>query len=453
MIYQSERGDIRLLLTGDTMLSRRLTPFNEPDYLALVELVRGADCAFANFETTVRERHEGAPQFQLGTPMTTPPALLDDMRWMGFDIYSGANNHATDYGVEGVLAMQAHFRRRNLPLAGIGANLAEARAPAYVDVAAGRVALIAANAFFVPGTQAGEQRADSPGRPGINPIHFTTTYTVDQESLQTLRRLGDKLGLAQEKARYRAHFFAASEAPKDEDSKLNFLGGNFRLGDGFGVSTTASPADTAGILRAIREARRQADWVIFSFHFHEFGAGGRLTAQNLTDLEEPAEFVVELSRAAIDAGADVVAGHGPHLTLGLELYKGRPIFYSLGNFALQNDTIEVVPAESYGRFGLGHEATPADFLDIRSGNGTRGFPASREYWESVVATCDFSAGKLAAVTLHPIDLAFGRPRAQRGRPLLAHGEVAARALQRVRDLSRRYGADIRIDGERATVRL
>jgi hypothetical protein len=76
----------------------------------------------------------------------------------------------------------------------------------------------------------------------------------------------------------------------------------------------------------------------------------------MTGLDEPAQFVVELSRAAIEAGADAVVGHGPHLTLGVEIHRGRPIFYSLGNFILQNDTIEVVPAESYGRFGLGAAA-------------------------------------------------------------------------------------------------
>jgi poly-gamma-glutamate capsule biosynthesis protein CapA/YwtB (metallophosphatase superfamily) len=451
MIYRSESRSIRMMLTGDAMLSRRLTPFKEPDYLALVERLRQADVSFTNLESTVRERHEGAPVFQQGTPMTTSPALLADLRWMGVDIVSMANNHATDYGVGGILASIEHLRRADFPFAGIGANLAEARAPAYVDVAAGRVALVAGNAFFsAPGTQAGEQRRDSPGRPGANPIGFTTSYTVDNETLKVLQRASRELGFAQERARYRALFFSESEMPKDQDDLVSFLGHSFQRGNAFSVSTRTNAADRDGILNAIREARRQADWVIFSFHYHEMGDRGRLDARRMTEMQEPAGFVVELSRAAIDAGASAVVGHGPHLTLGIEVYKERPILYSLGNFVLQNDTIEVVPAESYGRFGLGPEAGPADFLDARTGNDTRGFPASRDYWESVVAEIDFADGKLGGLRLVPIDLGFGRSRPQRGRPVLARDDAARNALGRVAELSKIYGTKIETDG---TVRL
>ena len=73
MIYRSEKGNIRMMLAGDAMPARRLVPFDEPDYLALAELFRGADVGFANLETTVREPHEGTPIVTQGTPMSTPP--------------------------------------------------------------------------------------------------------------------------------------------------------------------------------------------------------------------------------------------------------------------------------------------------------------------------------------------------------------------------------------------
>src|SRR5262245_10583686 len=164
-------------------------------------------------------------------------------------------------------------------------------------------------------------------------------------------------------------------------------------------------------------------------------------------MEEMAAFYVDFAKAAIDAGADVVAGHGPHLTLGVEIYRQRPIFYSLGNFIFQNDTVEVFPAESYGRFGLGHEATPADFLDTRTDGEKRGFPASREFWESVVAECEFRNRAVAAIRLHPVDLGHGTSRAQRGRPMLARGDVARRVLERVARLSKPFGTRLEFDGE------
>lgn len=451
MPYRSESGDIRMLLAGDVMLSRRLTPFGEDEYLALIEILRGGDVTFANLETTVRERHEGTPNYTQGTPMSTSPRLLEDLKWMGIDIVSCANNHATDYGGGGVLASLGHLRNAGIPNAGAGANLAEAGAPAYCDTPAGRVGLVAATAFFRPWNRASDQRPDAAGRPGVNPLGFTTRYEVDEQAFNALRRISDELGITQERARHRAQFYSTAEVPPERPDSLSLLGGQFERGTDFAVSTNVNPADAEANLRWIREAKRQADWVIFSFHCHEFGAGARLTAESDVEMEEPAQFAVDFARAAVVAGADVVAGHGPHLTLGVEIFEGRPILYSLGNFVFQNDTVEVFPAESYSRFGLTHTATPADFLDARTRNDRQGFPAYRQFWESVVAACEFRGHKLAALHLHPIDLGYGTPRGQRGRPMLARGEVADRALRRVRELSARYGAEVVIRGATGTL--
>ena len=219
------------------------------------------------------------------------------------------------------------------------------------------------------------------------------------------------------------------------------------------VATKAKTADVEANLRWIREAKRQADFVIFSLHNHEYGATGALTAATNIGMEEPAAFVTEVAHAAIEAGADVVAGHGPHLTLGVEIYQGKPILYSLGNFIFQNDNVPAFPAEAYQRFGLGEQATPTDFLDARTGNETRGFPASAEYWHGLAATCDFRAGRLARLDLHPLDLGHGTPRAQRGRPVLAQGKVAAAILDRVKRLSARYRTELSIEGALASVQL
>jgi poly-gamma-glutamate synthesis protein (capsule biosynthesis protein) len=385
--------------------------------------------------------------------MTTPPTLLEDLRWMGLRLFSCANNHATDYGADGLVAMLRHLRRAQLLFAGAGANLAEARKPAYVDTAAGRVALVAATTFYPSWTRAADQRPDAAGRPGVNPLDFATGFTIDEASFAALRKVSERLGLTQQRARQRAMFFSAQEAPEDGAEALHFLGHRFARGAGFSVSTKIRAADAEANLRSIKEARRQADWVIFSLHNHEFGPANALAAATHVDLEEPAHFVVDFAHAAIDAGADIVAGHGPHLTLGVEIYKDRPILYSLGNFIFQNDNVPVFPAEAYARFGLDEKATPTDFLDARTGNETRGFPASREYWQGLVAVAEFTARRLSALRLYPIDLGHGLPRAQRGRPVLAQGPVAAAILERVRRLSVRYDTEMAVEGATATIRL
>lgn len=452
-LYQAERGNVTMALVGDTMLSRALKSHSESDYLALAELLRSADVTFANLETTVRESDEGTPNLTQGTPMSTSPLLLDDLKWMGIDVVSVANNHATDYSTSGVLATLRHLERAGVPFSGAGRTLMEARRPAYFDSPAGRVALISATSFFRPWNRAADSRPDSAGRPGINPLGFTTSHTVDEAALLMLRHISDELGMTQERKRHRKQFFSPSEVPADDPDSALLLGTRFRLGTVFGTSTVVDAKDAEANLRWIREARKQADWVIFSFHNHEFGENGKLTAPTDIELEESAEFMVQFAHAAIDAGANVVAGHGPHVTMGVEIYKGCPIFYSLGNFVFQNETINAFPAEAYGRFGLDGTSTPAEFLDARTGNDTRGFPASPEFWESFVAVCEFSSNALSAVRLVPLDLGYGRPRSQRGRPILARGIVAQRVLDRIERLSRRFGTKIEIEGECGVLRF
>lgn len=453
MPYQAESGDITMALVGDAMLARALQPHREPEWLALVELLQRSDLGFANLETTVRHAHEGWANFTQGTPMSTPPALIDELRWLGIDIVSVANNHVTDYGPSGVAACLEHLRARGLPSAGAGLTLTEARRPAYVDTPAGRVALVAATSFFRPWNRAADSRPDSPGRPGINPLGFSTSYTVDDAALAALRTVSDRLGLTQERARHRAQFYSAAEAPRDDADSLLLLGSKFRRGSDFAVHTRVDTRDAEANLAFIREARKQADWVLFSFHNHEFGAAGRLTAATEVELGETAGFVVDFARAAVEAGADVVVGHGPHLTMGVEVHRGRPILYSLGNFLFQNETIDAFPAEAYERFGLGPSATPSQFLDARTGGDTRGFPAAPEFWHGCLAQCDFRSGRLGSLRLVPLDLGHGRPRAQRGRPLQARGAVADQALARMQALSRPFGTEIGRDGDVGVVRL
>jgi len=453
MIYNSERADIRIVAVGDAMPTRGLTKYDEPDYLGLVELMRSADVGVANLETTVRRIDEGHPNASTGTVMSTPPRLLADLKWMGINLVSAANNHACDYGVAGMLAAIDHLIAAQLPFAGIGPTLMTARAPAFLDTKMGRVALVSATSFYAAHARAGDSRPDSPGRPGINPLRFSKIYIVDEQAFRDIGRIKERLGLAYAQKRNAVHFYSKTEAPVDGAEEMTFADGKFRLGSEFSVSTSVHSEDAKANLRQIEEARRRADWVIFSLHNHELGEAGRESAKSKADMEEPAGFAMEFARAAIDAGAHIVAGHGPHVPFGVEIYKGRPIFHSLGNFIMQNDTVDAFPADAYARFGMPIDATPADFLDERSGNGKRGFDGAAGFWLGLAAECEFRASRLVALTLHPLDLGFGTKRSQRGRPVLARGDAARTVLERVRKLSGRFGAEVKIEGERGLVSL
>jgi poly-gamma-glutamate synthesis protein (capsule biosynthesis protein) len=440
--YEAEKGNFMLALAGDTMLTRKLIPFKEEKFLRLREILRGADAAFANLEGTVHAWDEGTPGITQGTFMTTDPKLLEDLKWLGINMVSCANNHAFDYGEDGVLANLRHLDAAALAHAGTGKNLAEARAPGYLDTPNGRVGLIATTATFRPWNQAGEQRPDLRGRPGINPLGFQTGYRVDAAAFEQVKRISRELGFAKSDERARKHFYSDKEIPDAKSAELSLLGNRYLLGEGFSIETQANERDLQDNLRWIREARRQSDWLVVSAHCHEFGGASLLTASTRAELEETADFVTKFAHQTIDEGADVFVGHGSHFPMGIEIYRGKPIFYSVGNFVFQNETVGFFPADAYERFDLDLKATPSDFLDARTAGGKKGHPSDPAYWENMFAVCKFEAKKLREIKIFPIEQGFGRPRPQRGRPVLAEGELANRVIERVTRLSRRYGTKV-----------
>jgi poly-gamma-glutamate capsule biosynthesis protein CapA/YwtB (metallophosphatase superfamily) len=445
MGYDSSKENFRVALAGDCMLTRRLSVFDEPAFLALRDLFRGCDAGFVNLESVVRRPDEGTPGVTRGTYMTTPPELLSDLSWLGVTMVGNANNHAYDYGEAGLTATIRHLTEAGIMFAGIGQNLAEARRPGYLDTRAGRVALIATTATYRPWNAASPQRPDMRGRPGINPLGSTTTYTVDDATFQALDKMSEGLGFNQTRKRNRTHFFNDKEAPPDAQGEMQLFGERIVKGSKFCTASSADNADIEDNLRWVREARRQADWVLVSFHSHAFAHKSVASAATKIDLKEPADFVPDFARAAIDAGADIFVGHGSHTPLGIEIYKGKPILYSVGNFIFQNESVRSFPAEAYARFGLGHDATPTDFLDARTGGGSKGHIAHMGFWENIVVTCEFRGGKGAEIRIHPIEQGFGASLGQRGRPMLATGEIANRVIDRVADLSRTYGVEVRND--------
>ena len=104
-----------------------------------------------------------------------------------------------------------------------------------------------------------------------------------------------------------------------------------------GTRTEPNKQDLEEIARVVQSASALADIVIVSLHCHESGANRSL----------PADFIPIFAKAVIDAGADMFVGHGPHVLRGIEIYKGKPIFYSLSNFIFQNETLLRMPEDSY----------------------------------------------------------------------------------------------------------
>ena len=184
-----------------------------------------------------------------------------------------------------------------------GRHLAEARAPAYLDTAKGRVALVAATSQYRPGTRAGDQRYDTLGYPGVNGIRHKVVYNVDRTMLDQLRTIGEAIGW--EAASERRRFQGDPQSAKRSDDTYNFLGKSFRVSSPCGENTFANEQDVEENLRQVRNARAFADKVIVSLHCHDLGGPTLLTAKRRSEVEDLTDFAIDFGRRAIDAGADV----------------------------------------------------------------------------------------------------------------------------------------------------
>lgn len=417
--YADARGDITMALAGDAIITRSMSPYQEPRFLELVGLVRDATVGYVNAEILFHDYGDDIIPAAAsgGTYVAAPPSMAKELAWLGFDMVSRANNHTMDYGVGGLLSTTRALEAAGLAQAGAGENLAEARSPAYVETPGGRVALISAASTFADFGRAGPQRKDVRGRPGLNPIRWERAYVLPREGFEALRTAAGSMG---------------RRAPQGDT--IRFMRETFIAGDAPAVRTWPDPDDLAAIQASVADAKRQANWVIVASHSHE-SAGDR---------EVPADFIRAFAHGVIDAGADVFVAHGPHVLRGIEIYQGRPIFYSLANFIFQNETVELQPADNYANYGLDDDALPADFYDARNARPGGGFPGEALYWESVLALPSFRGGELAEVRLYPITLGHGLPRPQRGRPMLADAALGAKILERLQRLSEPFGTRIRV---------
>jgi poly-gamma-glutamate synthesis protein (capsule biosynthesis protein) len=432
-------GELTLALSGDSLITRRIAVYEDDPTQRLLEVLRAADVAFTNLET-VPNNFQGYPVEESGgSHLGAHEWVLDDLVSAGFNLFATPNNHSLNYEIPGLLALIDILDRRGLAYAGIGRNLAEARMPVYLDTAAGSVALVACASTFAKGQQASEQRPDFAGRPGLNPLRYKTTYYVTQQQLDTLREITTGLGLEQRRL---DGIQLGFRFPPDDPDVLPFLENNFKVGSPR-IETEPNPKDLDANALWVREASMRSDLVVASLHAHEQGA----------TKEDPADFILTYARRMIDEGADVVVGHGPHLLRGMEIYKGKPIFYSLGNFVGQNELTFKLPSDSYETFRIDPATPPGELYRQRSQNDTKGFPTDRRYWQSIVPRCIWRDGVLSSIELFPVSLALGEANHRRGRPRLAVGDEAVDILTRFRTMSETFGTSIQLDGEQASVAL
>ena len=446
---RKDLGEFNLTLVGDNNIVTLATARqNNLRFMAAVDEIRKGDAAFSNLETTF----PGPDAYPGGAPRSenifSDPALLKELQWIGFNLFATANNHSMDFGIEGLLDTIQVLKQGGAVYAGTGVDLGHARAPGYLFTPHGRVALVSCASTFPQDSPAGQTRPDIRGRPGLNPLRYEIRYRVNAADFDALRKINDHLTLMGVPGGSGSSQSMRFVFPPSGPSGNYGTSVIFELSDKPGVITTPDQKDLEALTHSIRDARFFADYVVASIHAHE-GIPGQ--APGLVEI--PAQFVVDYAHAAIDAGADVFVGSGPHVLQGIEIYKGKVILYNLGNFITENWIMAPEASTMYDRYNLDLGALASEAHNARSDYGRKDEPSYPRYWQTAIAHVVFRDGRPAEVKITPITLGFRYRSVNRGWPEVADLPEATQILEHLQKLSEPYGTKIAISSGVGTITI
>ncbi|GAA6295188.1 CapA family protein [Enterocloster asparagiformis] len=448
------RDGWKIAVAGECMLNRTFSMHEEPEFRGIKDILSCADVCYGHLEMNFSDFTACPSRGNwIGSYLQADPEVAKDLRWLGIDVMSLANNHSYDFGAPGLLDTIRHCQEADLVTAGTGRDLEAAREPGYWEGKAGRVALISTATGNGPDEWANLAKGTMAARPGINPLRIKMRFKLPHKEAEELRSIGKNLGILR-----------VPGAKIEGNTPIGLDEGEFRLfmpsdqskkgigvfceAEEFGIESECDPLDLEGNLRSVTEAQKLSDFVMVAHHFN-------LAEGKRGDV--PPSFAVKFAHDAIDAGADVYFGHGWHKTLGVEIYKGKPIFYGLGNFFAQSQFIRRIPYDSYETWG--HDM--GQLINLRPSDEPLhpGLDrAQATWWSSALIRLEYDRQKqIKKITFHPVEL--GRDVTKEapitrytgsyaeGRPMLATGENARNILERFQELSKPFGTEIKIDGD------
>ena len=268
-------------------------------------------------------------------PPSDPDHLLALGR-AGVHVATLAGTHIFDAGPNGVEDTVAGLRSQGIQTAGAGGTLAEARQPAIVDRQGLRVGVLSYNCVGPQDSWAGPTKA------GCAFVRVITHYELDHAS----------------------------------------PGGPPR------IYTFAEPETLEAMQADIAALDARVEVTIVALH-----KGIGHTPATLAMYER------QVARAAVDAGADIVVGHHAHITRGVEMYRGRPVFHGLGNFVTVTRALAVEANASPARLAWAKRRTALFGFEPLPDYPT--YPFHPEARNAMIAVCDVEAGGVARAGFLP----------------------------------------------------
>ena len=261
-----------LMLTGDVNLMN-VTDLRAP-FARVASVLKEADVVFGNLECCLYDAP--AERSLADEGFYAPRAAGGALTLAGYRAVGMANN--VTYGAEAISSSVAELDRLGIAHTGAGANGGEAREPAVIECKGLRVGFLQRTSVYWPTNHEAGERS-----PGVAALRGHTAYQLPLHKTRPEVPPANRPGVPPE------------------------------------ILTWADPVYLAQYREDLAALKRRADIVVASHHWGLH--------------EDVLQYMAEIAHAAIDAGADVVVGHGPHYSLPVEVYRGKPVFYGLGNFS------------------------------------------------------------------------------------------------------------------------
>ncbi len=245
------------------------------NYMASLTRVRNIlrEADVAFFNSETPYATQGSPGMgQHGAP-AHDPMVMPALVDAGFDVCTVANNHTLDWGIDAVVECRERYEKMGIAVCGIGSNMTEARKPAIVEKKGVKFAFLGYCSTGPEGIMAEEDK------PGCAVVRAHTVYEPYE----------------------------------------------YQPGSPPSITTFCFRQDLKNMVEDIKKAKEQADIVVMTNHW----------GIHHLPIVIP-EYEYDCAYAAIDAGADLVLGTHPHILKAVEVYKGKAIFHSLSNFAMEN---------------------------------------------------------------------------------------------------------------------
>lgn len=430
---------------GDLIISRPLSQYaaSDPAFASILGVLHRSDVVYGNMESTIFDvrTFKGHPYSWDGdwTNSSLPPVAAD-LRKMGFDIVSRANNHALDWGIEGMRETSKYLDAAGIAWAGAGETRGLARAAGYYETPQARIGLVSFASTYRPTSDALPAEGAAPARPGISALAVTQTVGLPPADMRKMASI--ECSVEQDAC--------GNDAP---GKSVTAFGATFVPSPRFEYEYAIDPEDLSGIERSIRSGKQNGDFLIASIHSHECSI-------DCDDPKRPhltATFLKTVAHGAIDNGADVFVTTGIHNLGPIEIYRNRPIFYGLANFfwsdiqlPLPHDLYQQNAALLQHAFTHPRQATPYDLAALLNAEEF----ANTFTFQSVVAQCTFAHNRLSRIELYAVDLGYGRKLTRSGIPELAPPEEARQIFARIASATRQYGLpalDMHVEGSIATI--